>query len=237
MGGHELVSLKGGGGMRTAMALALGLIVGLCVACPSDSGPPTYTLENRRVHRLKISTRRAKGCAGQVDLSDPDSYHAPVRQTLDPGQLITLSWSTPQESYQAGEDAGADAAPDAGSDSGADAGSDAGAVTDADAGAVIDADAGSVAAPDAGIDGDAGGNGGNDAGSDAGLAPYREPQSCGAVWIELPEHGYEAVLAWDRVPYSHSDDDTWKYAVVIEGTKTEVAVHLPEGIRELDAPE
>jgi hypothetical protein len=58
-----------------------------------------------------------------------------------------------------------------------------------------------------------------------------------APTISLPEHDYEAVLAWDNAPYLYSDEDTWKYAVVIEGTKTKVGVHLPEGVRELDVPE
>jgi len=218
MRGAELVvSVKGGGVMRAAMALALGMLAGLFAACPGDFGRPTYKLENRRVHPLKIITRSAKGCAAQVDLSDPDSYQRPLTQTLDPGYLVTLSWLWQQGNYQEDEDAGAENEPDAGTDSGGDAGSD--------------------ADPDAGNDGAAGGDGGDDAGSDAGLPPYPQEVRCGAIWISLPEHDYEAVLAWDNAPYVDSDVDTWKYAVVIEGTKTKVAVHLPEGIRELEVPE
>lgn len=225
MGGRELLRVKGGGGMRAAMALALGLLVGLSAACPGDFKRPTYKLENRRVHPLKIITRGAKGCAAQLDLSDPDSYRAPVTQTLNPGYLVTLSWLAPQGRY-------ADDERDAGTDGNADAGGDA----DADGGAGSDAAMGRDADPSAGNDGDAGGDGGNDAGSDAGVVPYPQDQRCGALWIELPEHGYEAVLAWDYAPYLDSDADTWEYAVVIEGTKTHVAVHLPKGIRQLEVP-
>jgi hypothetical protein len=220
-GGELVMSAKGGGAMRAAMALALGLLVGLCVACPGDPAQPTYKLENRRVHPLKIITRAAKGCARQLDLSDPDSYQGPVTQTLGAGHVVSMSWLWQQGHDPADEDPGGDGEPDAGGD------------VDPDAGTDSDGDAGSDADADAGNDGDAG----SDAGSDARVRPYNPDEGCGAMWISLPEHDYEAVLAWDSAPYLDSEQDTWKYAVVIEGTKTLVGVHLPAGIRELEVPE
>ena len=65
--------------------------------------------------------------------------------------------------------------------------------------------------------------------------PYRV--ECGAVWLSLPDHDYEAVLAWDESEYSSRSAELWEHALVVEGTKERVRVHVPEGVEELGVPE
>jgi hypothetical protein len=57
------------------------------------------------------------------------------------------------------------------------------------------------------------------------------------VWVELPGL-YEGVLAWDSAPSWDVDNaDPFPHSVLVEGTRDEVALHLPRGVHELPAPE
>jgi len=73
---------------------------------------------------------------------------------------------------------------------------------------------------------------------DAGLgSPYPYTGDCGAVWVSLPDHDYEAVLAWDEQDDSPSAAYAWDFALVVEGTEERVRVHVPKGMKELGVPE
>lgn len=67
--------------------------------------------------------------------------------------------------------------------------------------------------------------------------PLSSPYGCGAIWISFPDHDYEAVWAWDEsTHFWYYDANTWRFAVVVEGTEENVAVHVPAGVRELEEP-
>lgn len=60
--------------------------------------------------------------------------------------------------------------------------------------------------------------------------------ACTAIWLELPGL-YEAVLSWPAWSGWDPDGDPYDHALVVEGTRQDVTVAVPAGMRELPPPE
>jgi len=59
---------------------------------------------------------------------------------------------------------------------------------------------------------------------------------CNVVWLELPGH-YEAVLSWTTWQGWDAESDPYDHALVVEGTRYDLVLRVPDGMRELPPPE